>query len=52
MEKREKKEEKREEDGKNGCHRNSKFFLKLPRGERREREREKRIGCVSRLRDN
>lgn len=37
---------------KNGCHRNSKFFLKLPRGERREREREKRIGCVSRLRDN
>lgn len=32
---------------KNGCHRNSKFFLKLPRGERREREGEKNWVCVS-----
>lgn len=52
MEKREKKRGKERGRWKNGCHRNSKFFLKLPRGERREREREKRIGCVSRLRDN
>lgn len=52
MEKREKKEEKREEDGKMDVTEIASFFFKLPRGERREREREKRIGCVSRLRDN